>query len=456
MTKACRQFIFAVTLLLLVATPAFPVSAEPEPLENQVRTLQKQYEPITESNKDLALAGRLDEANQLLLAYVPDSEKTAAHFLFLGNLLYSLDHRLSYQLHEKAYALRPDDRMVNFEWALQLHRAGKCDLAIDRYQAHLTAMPEDTKIFALLADCLIRLGGYKAAVEAWGKAGHDRQHTAIDFAIHWIYGKEGPQKQRNDLLKKIRGGDLTQIEKLILLDLAWNRDWWNTSIYSEGLSRDLKEARTLLAKEPKRLADLEALSKRRHSGMTDDEMKAESQTSYSIVGDEILLPENSLMATALAEDLLASKLITPQHLYQQSQKELWKRSTSEAGDLDALFLLLRFAGEVDKPRVPEFSGFCRKRYNNDTCGAMYLFGRQGKGAQEQVEQAWAQFPLNPYLAWMRMSHAERAGRLTPEHVAAGIKAEYSSGLQLSQSLQGARYSYILKGLYAKLAETLPK
>jgi hypothetical protein len=162
------------------------------------------------------------------------------------------------------------------------------------------------------------------------------------------------------------------------------------------------------------------------------------------------------MATALAEDLLASKLITPQQLYQQSQKELWKRSTSEAGDLDALLLLLRFAGKVDEPRVAEFSGFCRKRYNNDTCAAMYLFGRQGKDAQEQVEQAWAQFPLNPYLAWMRMSHAERAGQLTPEHVAAVIKAEYSSGLQLSQNLQGARYSYILKGLFAKLAETLPK
>lgn len=117
MKKACIRSCFATILLLQVAAPAFPMSAEQEPLENQVRILQKPYEPITRSNNDLTLAGRLDEANQLLLAYVPDSKKTAAHFLFLGNLLYSLDHRLSYQLHEKAYALRADDIMVNFEWA---------------------------------------------------------------------------------------------------------------------------------------------------------------------------------------------------------------------------------------------------------------------------------------------------------------------------------------------------
>lgn len=456
MRKGCVRSCFAAILLLLVAAPALPMGTEPEPLENQVRILQKQYESITRSNNGLALAGRLDEANQLLIAYVPDAEKTAAHFLFLGNLLYSIDHRLSYQMHEKAYALRADDRMVNFEWALQLHRAGKCELAIDRYQAHLNVMPEDTKVFALLADCLVRRGDYKAAVAAWEKARHDRQHTAIDFAIHWIYGKESPQKQRNELLKKIRGGDLTQIETLILLDLSWSRDWWNKSVYSEGLTRDLKEARTLLEKEPKRLADLEAFSKRRQSEMTDEEVKAQLEENRSLVGEEVILPENSLMATALVEDILASKLITPQRLYHQSQEELWKRSTSEAGDLDALLLLLRFAGEADKPRVAELSGFCRKRYDNDTCAAMYLFGRQGKEAQEQVEQAWAQFPLNPYLAWMRMSHAEKAGQLTPEHVAAVIKAEYSSGLQLSQNLQGARYSYILKGLYEKLSETLPK
>jgi thioredoxin-like negative regulator of GroEL len=388
MTKVRVRPYFAAILLLLVAAPAFPMSAEPEPLENQVRILQKQYESITQSNKDLALAGQLDEANRLLLAYVPDSEKTAAHFLFLGNLLYSLDHRLSYQLHEKAYALRADDRMVNFEWALQLHRTGKYESAIDRYQAHLNAMPEDTKTFALLADCFIRRQDYKAAVAAWGKAGHDRQHTAIDFAIHWIYGKEGPQKQRNDLLKKIRGGDLRQIEKLILLDLAWNRDWWNTSIYSEGLSRDLKEVRTLLAKEPKRLADLEAFSKRRHSEMTDEEVKAQLQENPSIAGEEVILPENSLMATALVEDMLASKLTTPQLLYQHAQEGLWKRSTSEASDVDALLLLLRFAEEVDKPRVAELSRFCWKRYNNDTCAAIYLARLQEKDAQEQVEQAW--------------------------------------------------------------------
>ena len=53
-----------------------------------------------------------------------------------------------------------------------------------------------------------------------------------------------------------------------------------------------------------------------------------------------------------------------------------------------------------------------------------------------------------------MSLAKVAGQLTPEHLAAIIKAEYASGLQLSQNLQGARHSYILKGLYAKLAEIM--
>lgn len=301
-------------------------------------------------------------------------------------------------------------------------------------------MPEDTKIFALLAVGFVRRQDCKAAVAAWGKAGHGRQHTSIDFAIHWIYGKEGPQKQRNDLLKQVRGGDLTQIEKLILLDLAWNRDWGNTSVYSEGLSHDLKEVRTLLAKEPKRLADLEAFSKRRHSKMTDEEVKAQIEANHSIVGEKVILQENSLMATALVEDLLASKLSTPQHLNQNAQEELWKRSTSEAGDLDALFLLLGFAEEVDKPSVVELNRFCWKRYNNDTCAATYLSGLQGTDAQAQVEQAWTQFPQNPSLAWLRMSHATTAGHLTPEHVAAVITAEYASGLQLSQNLQGARYS----------------
>lgn len=43
MRKGCVRSCFAAILLLLVAAPALPMGTEPEPLENQVRILQKQY-----------------------------------------------------------------------------------------------------------------------------------------------------------------------------------------------------------------------------------------------------------------------------------------------------------------------------------------------------------------------------------------------------------------------------
>ena len=445
-----RWFSVPVLVPVLVATS----QAEKPPLRDEIKALQAVYRPALSAGGKLALDGALAQANEALVNRVPDKEKTAAHYLFLGNVLFSVDHKLSYRFHEQAYRMRPDDALARLEWAIEQHRAGQLPGAIRTYEKYLESEPSDEKIYALLADCLIRTNDFRGAVNAWQKARHDRHHIAIESAIHWIYGAEAPQTRRNKLLGEIRAGQLDRIENLIVLDLTWDRDWWNQEVNKKTLERDLDEIRRLLKDDAPRRAAIEALASFRLRQTKPQEFERALLENKIIVGPDARLPASSLLTSAIMADLLSKRLSSRTALYSRHATELWRRG--ENGDGEALNVLANLATEADKDRLPAIDKLGWDKGLGDKFAASYLVAYKGSDLDSLLKKAHGEYPNNPVIALKIMRMAKDSRTLDASGVAAVIRAEYASGFMLSQLRIGTRGSYVLKGLFVTLDNQLKR
>ena len=83
------------------------------------------------------LDGRVDEANAAILAAFPEKSRTAEQALTLGNILFKQDPKDSYWLHQRAAKELPNKPEVQYEWALEQHRAGEYAAAADSYAKFL-------------------------------------------------------------------------------------------------------------------------------------------------------------------------------------------------------------------------------------------------------------------------------------------------------------------------------
>lgn len=216
-------------------------------LATDAKAWYAQHTATFEQASQLSRAGDVAAGNQLLIDLAEQDGGPIAAFM-VANTLYGWDPTVSYRLHLRAQKAFPAEPAVALEVAMEQHRQGEYAEAMVNYRRFLDA-GRDPQYSALLADCLVRTGQLKAAVQAWDQANHDQNHTGIDFAICEIYGPLVPGQRRGDLLAKIKAGDFAKLNDLILLDINFDTDWWNSAVSNEGLDRDLRLAAKLLGEE---------------------------------------------------------------------------------------------------------------------------------------------------------------------------------------------------------------
>jgi hypothetical protein len=228
-------------LLLTRAFPTFAVTSTPAEFDAEVRTALAALQPlVAELQKEIA-RGRLDQANERLVARFSSVDRTAAQAFVLGNMLYALDPKRSYSLHQEAAKLLPHEPVVLLEWAMEQHRVGEYAGALAAYDEYAAAKSEFAPVHGLAADCLLRLGRTRAAVERWLQSEKAKQGTLelFESLVGEIYRDTSLFRRREDLRARTARGEVDAAVQLIALDADFARDWWNAGPQREFLAQDL-------------------------------------------------------------------------------------------------------------------------------------------------------------------------------------------------------------------------
>ena len=448
-----RIILSIVPIVLLAAWSISAAWAQEAGFENEVRAIADKHHADLEKISAVAMSGDVETANKQLLDMTRKDESVALAFV-VANMLYKMDPQASYDLHKKVYEARPDERTCALEWAMERHRKGEYAEAIPLYQKFL-ASKAATQYNALLAECLIRQGKLREAVDAWQAAEHPHQHTGIDFAICEIHGDLSPLRRRGDLILRLKKGDPQAPEKLIDQDLHMDQDWWNGEISKDALAQDLPLVEKTLGSESARFREIQCwVNIASQEEPQADAVKAELKKANLIL-DAGKLPENSLVAGRLIGTVVAQKIETSEQLFQRFEKTLSARAKSEAGDVEALNILSGLSvGEKTMDRLAEYDRYGWDRYG-DFRFAGSLLG--GLAAQEKLtayspdlKKALKQFPESGIVNQFAMQCAGE-NNITKEMLVSAIESEFH---HLSPGMGGYPDSYTLKSYFFMLKQKL--
>lgn len=402
-----------------------------------------------ESISKIAGEGEVAKANGML-AKLADESKDPAMIFIVANMLYGADPAKSYQLHKKVYEALPDEKLVNLEWAMERHRKGEYPEAATLYGKYLELEPLDVKCNALLADCLLRSGKMKEAVEKWNAAKHGQNHVSIDFAIFEIYGGPLPLQRWGDLSAKINAGKTELIEQLLWLDMNWDQNWWNKSVNQHRLSTDSKMAEKILGSENQRLLDAKCYIKLKTGDLDTASIKAAMLKAGVIIGDKGRLPANSKIASGLIEIALENNFESRTQIIDRFGNLLLERAKSKEGDSEALNILCYLSIKNDREKLAEYDRYGWERYHEARFAGSLLAGmirtKELKLSSPELKQALADFPENGVIAMIQL---ELAGDkdVTNDIIATAIKSQYRR-LDTDSLVPGN--SYAIKSLFHKL------
>jgi tetratricopeptide (TPR) repeat protein len=408
--------------------------------------------------------GKVDEANETYLSARADQDLTPADCFLLGNVFFKIAPELAIKYQGRAYAALPENPDVNLEWAMILHRQGKTKEAAGCYLKSIAAHAEHYLPHALLADCLIREGDLKGAVEHWNKARHPNNHTGIDFAICEIYGPLSPHLRHYEITKAVANGETSRVEEMIDLATSWNQDWWNAELNQAALKRSLDLAAKSLAGDAKRLAEL------RLYVSTCDQDKAGPVEGLRekligaklIIGPDSSLPVSNLVAERLCAMAMEQKLVTKRELLDRFEAELRRRSIdAKSGDVIALNLLAALLlpdDENDKANAEKLAAVNLvgwERFHDVRFAASYLVSALVRNELNThsplLQKALKEFPDDPWICEIAIKMAANEGVALRPYLVSSIKAEFR---HLSVSMGIIKDSYRLKSLFATLEQRL--
>ena len=417
-----------------------------------VKRAMPDFQLITSANTALLLEGDLAGATRKLLAAAPEGERTAAQAFLLGNLLYTLEPEVAYGLHEEAYNRAPDVQPVVQEWALEQHRAGKFAEA-ERLYAEVIAGLEPgsegaSRLHALRADCLLRLDRPEEACEAWRAVDVPRHHTAVEESASWVHGTPSPEARRCALLQRARGtgegqaADPTAFDELILLDLHWERDWWNADVHPEYTAHDLALAQAALGADSSQYQTLAFLARWPASGQRFDfddeipklkppadhgeEIRAEAQ-ALALIGEGARLPDDARLTSQAFRILIDNGVADAEQLLAWHGAELRKRAQSKRGDVEALRVLAGLYEQTWSDELEEWERFGWSRYS-DVDSAVALLARKRDALRPRdlvLMQASAANPDDVRLCRLTLEAAEREGDLLVDPIARLAMAEFA-------------------------------
>jgi hypothetical protein len=413
--------------------------------EQSLEAAAAPYDATFAKTEPHLLEGRLDDAVALLVGAVPAKERTPAQAFVLGNMLFALAPETSARFHEEAWRARPEVPLVTYEWALQHHRARRYKEAEELY-AQLVAggVWAAPPVHALRADCLLHLGRHADAIAAWKTADVAKHHTEVEEAACWIYGPIAPQARRCAMLQRAAKGELGALEEAVLLDLAFDRDWWNVKVEERYLEHDLALARKAFGADSARWKELELFVRARRAAGSGDPMEdmlrrmrnepppsfdlKGAATAMGLLGEKARLPASSLIASNLFELFVEQKLATEAELGQQFGDELRRRG--EAGDVDALEVLAAIYDATRDPRLAALDEAAWKKHGGIQFGGSLLASRAEKVRTDDplLLELLAKHGDDPGVARIAWRAAQREKKPLAEAVARVAMADFQNML----------------------------
>lgn len=317
------------------------------------------YDAVQERTEEALIAADLAAAQKLFLDAVPEKDRTAAHCFILGNLWYDMDPAFAFTLHERAYALAPEEPDVQFEWGMSLHRRGRHAEA-DAIYGSMTIDDDDQlqQVQSWRADCLARTGRYAAAAAMWKLARSHGNREHLDHGFEWMYGPEDPVAKRVRILAELRAGNTANAEELLLGDILWEREDEHYFVKYTYMEHDGRIVFEKLGAESERTKDLRAIVDflfldweqrfpRRADAVPTVELRKNAAERHWM-GEGARLPESSRVARCVLDALIDIGEL-PEVLLNWHQEELVKRASTPAGDTQALDALQRLARLAKSP-----------------------------------------------------------------------------------------------------------
>ena len=225
---------------------AYPLVDSPTPslasFRDATAAMIKSIKPLLAQVEVLVIEGKTEEANQMLLDFIPSAERTAAQNFVLGNILYKASSANSFVLHKKAAQQAPEVPEVLFEWALEQHRRKDYAHALRTYYDYSQRQPDFSPAYGLAAECALRTGHVPEAIALYQKFERASRGAWGEFEtlVCEVNGGIYVDGERAQLLKRALRGEESAAKTLLLIDTTWKADWWRASVEPKRLKHDLE------------------------------------------------------------------------------------------------------------------------------------------------------------------------------------------------------------------------
>lgn len=346
--------------LIGIASPDF---------ESDAKSASETYGRIQGHTDEALTAADLPAAQAQFLAAVPEDQCTAAHWFMLGNMWFEMDPAFAYRMHEKAFALAPQEADVVLEWALELQRAGKWSDAAPLYEK-LVALDEQHSLTAdtMRAECLLELGRYADAASTWARARAKKDNDHVRMTIGWVHGPEHPIARRARILGELRAGKLEHAEELLLGDVFWRKEGAHYFLKYEYMEHDGKVVNEKLG-DGERRRDLDAFvgcafidweqNFPRREDCTPRKELVEKATERKWIGDAPRLPKDDRVAAGVVRLLREHSVRTPEQLLTDFGDELTRRASAADAGPDAASVLVELAKAAKSPKLDSYKALAK-------------------------------------------------------------------------------------------------
>jgi hypothetical protein len=280
-------------------------------------------------------------------------------------------------------------------------------------------------------------------------------HTALDRAIHAVFGGPAPLRTHALLAARARGGEVPALGELIANALDWRVDWWNAEPNPEALD-------AVIALAAARRAPGDALLRELGCARRVVVAAAAPAVRSALEGAALLLPPHpyptsSEVGKYLVERVVALGLAEAGTLLGRFGAELTARAQSAAGDRAALeglaFLQVRARDEAGLARSDEL-GWRRYRIQEFALSRVTgLLVREDAATKAQgrtlLAEALREFPDEARLLGLDFGVHPPGSTAREAALVRLILAEYR-GLQ-----NGERTARALRALVEALAKERP-
>ncbi len=435
---------------------------DPPPVELNPRLeLQAAGETLTPAAQQadkLFVEGKFEEATKVLLDVFPEAKRTPMQELMLGNAFFGINRKRSYALHKSAAEKLPENMDAQFEWAIEQHRAKEYEGALKAYKVALAARPGYVPLRGLVADCAIRTGDIALALAMWTEPQKSPTGTLQQFEVMVCEvnsGRDAPL-EREELLKKVVGGDEKAAVDLLLLDSAWPFNWWTEVPNKPCLEND---QRTTLKWLPPGVSDAvrESRTLARCASVPKpdkDKIGRLLKEDRCLIDADFTLPTEGRCLRLLLKYAVLSGAISRE----EARARLGERTialakkTKDADAFEAAAFLYPGMGKME-----EIDRLGWELAHSATCAAAVLAGMEAKKTltweSEELQKAMKEFPNDSRITGFAVRAGIAAGKPKKDLLIAGIKAEYTkfSGAEVRGD-KSAPSSAALRGYFKMLAE----